>query len=45
MYIYIGMYVYVMLFPYHLNIFELPPPEEVILRQQEKCNWEIVYEP
>ena len=26
------------------NIFKLPLPEEVILRQQEKCNWETVCE-
>ena len=35
---------YDMPFQYYLNIFELPPPEEVILRQQEKCNWETVCE-
>ena len=33
------------LFPCYFNIFKLPRPEEVTLRQQEKRNWEIVYEP
>ena len=33
------------LFYCYFNIFKLPRPEEVTLRQQEKRNWEIVYEP
>ena len=37
--------IYDMLFQYYFNIIKLPLPEEVILHQQEKCMWEIVYEP